>query len=184
MAQHGGVLTLLGTHVFYLLEWLVDPVARLQARLDSQATAAVMGPCDAAPAEDFVHMVAEHRGGTVSSITIGNAAPGTSVHRWTVVGERGMAILANTSDSLTGFTLNVFGAGRHILRQASEPQAGGDPRIVPFRRLAARFVDAVRSGGRCRPDFSDGARVAALVEAARRSANHEGWAVPDAGMAR
>lgn len=178
-ARGGGVVTLIGTHVFYLLEWLFDPVERLRARLDSRVTARIRPSPDALPADDLAHVIMEHCGGAVSSVTIGNANPGIATHRWTIVGEQGTAILDNASNSLTGFTLNVLGADRRIIRQAAEPQTTGDNRIPPFRRLAARFVEVLRSGGRCRPDFVDGVRVASLVEAVRHSARIDGWVATD-----
>jgi predicted dehydrogenase len=179
-ARHGGVLTLLGTHVFYLLEWLFGPIDRASARLDSRATARISRSFDARPADDLAHLTLEHRSGAVSSVTIGNADPGVAIHRWTVVGERGTAILENASQSLTGgFTLRVFGQDGRTILESVEATTDGDSRIPPFRRLAARFIEAVRSGGRCRPDFADGARVAALVEAARHSAQAETWVRAD-----
>jgi predicted dehydrogenase len=179
-ARCGGALTLLGTHVFFLLEWLFGPIARVSARLDSQVTARIAPMRGALPADDLVHLILEHRAGTISCATIGNANPGIASHRWTVVGERGAATLDNAGQSLTGgFTLNVFDRDGRTIRQSVEAATKGDSRIPPFRRLAARFVDAVRSGGRCRPDFADGARVAALVEATRQSAKAETWVKPD-----
>jgi predicted dehydrogenase len=175
-ARHGGVVTLMGTHVFFLLEWLFDPVDRLLARLDAKVSARITPSPDATPAEDLAHVIFEHRGGAVSSLLVGNANPGAAIHRWTIVGERGNAILENATASLTdGFTLNVRAADGRVIRQTVEAPTDGDGRVPPFRRLATRFVDAVRSGGRCHPDFTDGARVAALVEAVRRSAKVEMW---------
>jgi predicted dehydrogenase len=174
-AGHGGALTLLGTHVFFLLEWLFGPIERVSARLDSRATARIGSASGARPADDLAHLLLDHRGGFVSSVIIGNAAPGVAAHCWTVVGEAGSAILDNASRSLTGFTLKVFDRDGRTIRQSVEAREDGDSRIAPFRRLAARFVEAVRSGGRCRPDFADGARVSALVEATRRAAQAETW---------
>ena len=178
-ARHGGALTLLGTHVFHLLEWLLDPVERLSARLDSQATRRIVPSSEAVPADDLAHVLVEHHGGTVSSIVIGNANPGVAIHRWTVVGERGTAILDNPTYGLTDFTLRVFGVDGQAIQQMSEPPTKGDGRIPAFRRLASRFVDAVRSGGQCHPDFAAGARVATLVDATHRAAKAEMWIEPE-----
>jgi predicted dehydrogenase len=173
--RHGGALTLLGTHVLYLLEWLFGPISRLSARLDSRATAQFAPTAVARAADDLGHLTLEHQCGAVSSVVVGNANPGVAVHRWTVVGERGSAILENTSQSLTGFVLNVFDRNGNPIRRCVENATDGDSRIAPFRRLAARFIEAVRAGGQCRPNFADGERVAALVAATRRAAETGTW---------
>ena len=53
--------------------------------------------------------------------------------------------------------------------------AGGDP-LVSFRYDQAwEFVDAIRSRRSCVPDFHDGARVQAVMEAALRSVETRQW---------
>jgi predicted dehydrogenase len=172
--QSGGALTLMGTHFFYLAEWLLGPSQRLWTRLDSQVTARFQVSGEAA--DELIHVTSDHSSGAVSSLVAGNANPGVSLHRWTIVGDRGMAVLENASrDLANGFVLRVFGPDGQLLKQFAEPLADGDGRIPPFRRLAARFVDAVRVGDECRPNFFDGARVAFLTEAARGSADLGTW---------
>jgi predicted dehydrogenase len=149
---------------------------RLSARLDARATAAFRPSSASQPADDLMHLSAEHRNGVVSSIVAGNANPGVSIHRWTIVGDRGIAILENPGGDLArGFVLKVFGSDGSLRHELAQPPIDGDGRIPPFRRLATRFVHAIRSGGRCRPDFSDGARVAALTDAARQAAKLGTW---------
>jgi predicted dehydrogenase len=178
--RHGGVLTLLGTHVLYMLEWLLEPVARLSARLDCRATARLSPSSDAMPADDLANITLEYRNGATVSVVIGNADPDVAVHRWTIVGDGGTAILGNTAHDLAGFCCAVLGPDGRTIRQTADTAAAGDSRIAPFRRLAVRFVEAVRAGGHCQPDFNDGARVAALVEASRRSAAAGTWIKTDA----
>lgn len=170
-ARGGGALTLFGTHVFYLLEWLMAPVARLSARLDCRASARLRPSPEAKPADDLANMILEHGDGAVSSIVIGNANPGAAIQRWTIVGDGGTATLEIISP--TGgfrYRLEIRDADGRTIRQVADAEADGDSRIAPFRRLAARFVETVRAGGQCRPNFADGVRVAHLVEAARRAA--------------
>ena len=168
-ARGGGALTLFGTHVFYLLEWVMAPVTRLSARLDSRASARLRPSPEAKPADDLANIIVEHRDGAATSIVIGNANPGAAIHRWTIVGDRGTAILANTTG---GFhhRLEIVDPDGKAIREVADAEHDGDSRIAPFRRLAARFVEAVRSGGQCRPSFADGLRVAHLVDATRRAA--------------
>jgi predicted dehydrogenase len=170
-ARGGGALTLFGTHVFYLLERLMAPVTRLSARLDSRASARLRPSPEAKPADDLANIIVEHRDGAATSIVIGNANPGAAIHRWTIVGDRGTAILADMTPT-GGFRhrLEIVDPDGRAIRQVADAEAEGDSRIAPFRRLAARFVEAVRSGGQCRPSFADGLRVAHLVDATRRAA--------------
>jgi predicted dehydrogenase len=179
--RHGGVLTLLGTHVFYMLEWLLEPIARLSARIDCRATARLCRSPDAMPADDLANVTLEYRDGATASVAIGNANPDVAVHRWTIVGDGGTAILGNTTRDLAdSLCCTVFSPDGQAIRQTADTGATGDRRIAPFRRLAVRFVEAVRAGGHCRPDFDDGARVAVLVDAVRRSAETGTWIETDA----
>jgi predicted dehydrogenase len=169
--RHGGVLNLLGTHVLYLIELLAGPVASVSARLDSRATARLKPGPDGHAAEDLVHATFEHASGAVTSMTIGNANPALTHHRWTVAASRGAAVLENmTRDYMGGFTLLARAADGTVLLEKSEPKAAGDGRLPPFARLAARFVEAVRARSPFIPGFSHGARVQLLVDAIRLSA--------------
>src|SRR5262249_19929518 len=147
----------------------------LSARLDSAATARLRPAPDATPADDLAHILVEHSG-VPASIVIGNANPGVAIHRWTIVGERGNAVLDNPGrDYMAGFALSVSGGAAGVPTGARAPAADGAGRLPPFQRLAARFIDTVRNGGRCRPDFSDAARVARLIDATRQAAQTKQW---------
>ena len=173
-ARCGGVLNLLATHLFFMLEALLPRVDRLRAHLDHRATARICG--SELPAEDLAHVMMEHSGGVLSSIVCGNSSPGAFMHRWVVVCDRGTAVLDNsTKDDVTGFTLTVCAGDGNVVRQSKEPMAEGDGRIRLFRRIAERFVMAVRTGEACRPDFAEAARVADLIDATRRGALSNGW---------
>jgi predicted dehydrogenase len=174
-ARAGGVLNLFVTHLFFMLDELLPEVEQVSARLDCRATASICGEADV-PAEDLAHVMMEHRGGAVSSITCSNSTPGTFMHRWVVVCERGTVVFENSSrDDISAFTLTVLSGTGDVIRRSAEPRADGDGRIPLFRRIAERFVAAVRDGGECRPDFAAAARVADLVDAARRSAASGLW---------
>jgi predicted dehydrogenase len=177
-ARGGGALTLLGTHVFYMLEWLLAPIARLTARLDCRESARLLPSPEAQPADDLAHLTLEHRDGAITSVVLGNANPGIATQRWTIVGDGGTAILDNMTRNLAGgfrYGLEIFAPGGRIVRQAADAETQGDSRIAPFARLAARFVEAVRTGGQCRPSFADALRVAQLGDATRRAAQTGTW---------
>jgi predicted dehydrogenase len=171
----GGVLNLFATHLFYMIEALLPRVERMSARLDHRATSSIQGD-PATAAEDIAHVTMEHAGGVVTSIVCSNSSPGAFMHRWVVVCDRGTAVFDNpTKDDITGFTLTVCAADGSVVRRSQEPKAGSDGRIALFRRIAERFVAAIRTGGTCRPDFSDAARVSDLVDATRLAASSGGW---------
>jgi predicted dehydrogenase len=174
--RHGGVLNLLGTHVLYLLEELFGKITRVSARIDSGATEQFKPAPNLCAAEDLVHALFEHDSGMITSMTIGNANPAMSIHRWTVVGALGSAVLENaTRDYMGGFSISASDtAGKQILYQ-SEQNSGGDGRVRPFARLAKRFLDAVTTGGRCTPGFVHGLRVQTLVDAVRLAAVERRW---------
>lgn len=168
-ARGGGAITLFGSHLFFLAEWLLGPTISIWARIGASATAA-FAPAGARLAEDLVHSRMEHRNGVVFAATFGNANPGSTVHRWTVVFEGGTVTLENvTSDYMAGFTLVVSGGGLDGERVA-EPKADDDGRLQPFRRLAARFVDGARAGQPMYPNLSAGARALTIDAAVRASA--------------
>lgn len=171
-AAAGGVMTLFGSHLLYLAERLFGPVVRLSAAFDCRATAA-FAPPGAEPAEDLVHLRLEHAAGTVFAATFGNATPGIHRHQWHVAGTTGSLVLDNaTSDYMRGFTLDGAGSAAGVAWR-EEASAEADGRLPPFRSLAARFIDAVRTKAdpaTFGPNFGHGARVQDLMEAARRSA--------------
>lgn len=159
----GGVTTLLGSHLFYLLEWLLGEIQELQCRTSHAATA-LFAPEGSEPADDTVDLWATHASGITSSATYGNAAPSGPGHRWECICDRGMITLENkTTDYMAGFELTVkTDAGAQTDRWDS-PTPGEDGRLAPFRSLALRFAQAVRTGVPMQPDFAAGARVQELM---------------------
>lgn len=171
-ARGGGALALFGSHLFFLAEWLFGPASSISATMDS--TAVVVGaPAGARLAEDLVHCRLRHHDGVVLTATFGNANPGCSEHRWIVVFEHGTVLVENlTKDYMSGFTLRVSGGsldGEMLAAVSSD----GDGRLPPFRRLAARFVDCLRSGRPMFPDFAAGVRALAVDAALRASAGRQ-----------
>lgn len=166
--QGGGVGTLFGTHLYFLAEWLFGPAQSVMAHAGAPA-AASFAPAGAKAAEDLLHCISQHPGSVVWAATFGNANPGVAVHRWTVVFERGHAVLENIgADYTSGSVLTVQPAG-DAPSHWREPQSAGDGRLPPFTRLARRFVDGVHLGTKVHPDFAAGARVQAFDASVRES---------------
>lgn len=167
-AGNGGALSLLGSHYLYLVEWLFGPITEIACRLSTRGAFADRQGQSAVAADDTVELWATHESGTISSAFISNASPGASRHRWDVVFEKATAVLENTTtDYMSGFTLVVDGhEGQHMLI-SQDSIHDVDGRLAPFRRLAERFVGAVRRGEKTSPNLFHGARVQALIDCAR-----------------
>ena len=166
--RYGGVLSLFGSHVFYLAEWLFGPAEGVQAHFAPSAAAA-FAPSGARGAEDLVECRFRHVSGTMLNCTFGNANPGITMHRWVVVLEGGAVIVENDSKDYAAFRLCLLkpNADPYYL---VEPCSECDGRLPPFRRLARRFVNAVREGCPMQPDLNVGARVQCLDACVRASA--------------
>jgi len=167
----GGVLPLLASHLFYLSERLFGRPERIWAAA-SRSSSEVFAPAGALAGEDLVHYRAEHAG-MVFAATIGNANPGSTLHRWTVVFDKGTVTLENLGrDYASGFVLSVCGGplDGDVVR---EPVLAGDGRIRPFIALAGRFIAAVRGEGAMRPNFDDGVRAMEIEQAARQSIRYK-----------
>ncbi len=169
----GGVMTLLGTHVMYLLEWLCGPLAFVEGQYE------VCGRYSRAPAgsdiaEDTVHLQFGYESGVTGSAEISNARPDGLGHRWRVVFEDGEAVLWNPGkDYMHGFRVTLEGRRGVEVLHDDGPDPGGDGRLVPFSRIASRFVDSVRTGRMTRPSFDDAARATRWASCyARESAYH------------
>jgi predicted dehydrogenase len=162
--------------VLFLAEMLLGPAESLVARCAASNRKKSMATADAQAAEDIVHILMEHRCGAVFSSTIGNAAGLHVGHRWTVVGDSGVAVLENmTHDAVSGFELTVRDAAGKVFLALKEPEASIDGRIMAFANIASRFVEALRRGEACSPGFGEGARVQFLIDSVRTSSATRQW---------
>ncbi|MBI5413750.1 Gfo/Idh/MocA family oxidoreductase [Candidatus Peregrinibacteria bacterium] len=165
----GGVISLLGSHMFYLIEWLFGPVTGLLASSSSKETS-VFSPKGSSPAEDLVSIIFNHPKIAKIAATISNASPSGIGHRWEIVFDSATVILHNpTFDYMSGFALKIR-KGEHE-RKILIPKVPRniDGRIKPFRSLAHRFVKAVKSKKQFMPNFTVGLRVQKLMEACYNS---------------
>lgn len=167
----GGVMAAQGSHIIHLLYWLFGEVTLHHAAYDHRATAAFT-PADALPAADGAMLRLSVLGGAPVLVHLSNASPGGGHHRWEVVCDGGLLRLSNQGTGIMGgFSLVLRDADGREAVDLPAPDAGGpDDRLEPFRRLAARFVAAARSGQPAGPDFTDGALVQSMIEMADRLA--------------
>jgi predicted dehydrogenase len=149
----GGVTTLLGSHLIFLLEWVFGPITELLARTSCETTKA-FAPPGSSPADDLVHLSTVHDTGIRASATYGNACPGGLGHRWEVVSDKGTVTLWNSSsDYMKGFRLTFRNESEERVLFEDDLYSTVDGRLKPFRVLAHRFFDAVGTGERVYPDF-------------------------------
>lgn len=168
-AQGGGVSTLFGTHLYFLAEWLFGPAQSVIACANSSVSAA-FSPAGEQAAEELVHCISKHNSDVTWAATFGNANPGLAVHRWTIVFERGHAILENIGNDYTGgFTLTV--TCQDEISQWHEAAAENDGRVFAFKRLAQRFVNGVRENQIVYPNFEAGARAQKFDQVVRNASH-------------
>lgn len=162
----GGVLALLGSHFFYLAEWLFGKIQIRFSHISRKQTA-LFCPRGGFPADDLVHLELTLPGDLPFFATIGNASPGSIGHRWEVVFDKATVILYNpTSDYMSGFKLTMK-TGK-IEKTLWQDSASGkkDGRYKPFLAIAKRFVSSLREKKAASPNFNEAARVQELMEQA------------------
>jgi predicted dehydrogenase len=162
-AEGGGTLNHFVSHVFYNLEWLLGPIARLTARI---------GASGGVP-DVFVDSWLTFKSGIPGSVAVSAnslAGPGHTVE---IFGARGTLTLRNPGPTyFDGFSLTLG------TRESVSPipvQRLEQDRIEVVSRVARRFVDAIVSGGSVEPNISHGLRVQKLLDAARRSSKDREW---------
>jgi predicted dehydrogenase len=169
----GGALFNFVAHCLHYLEWLIEPVAGLSARLERM-------PGDTRTGDTFVAMAFRFRSGIAGSLQMSAAAFPGSGHRLEIYGEDGALILENpTSDYMRGFSLKVATRDQPAWRTCELKQHADDDsrdgRILPASRLAVSFIDWLVSGVPARPNFADGLRAQLLLDAARRANDTGCW---------
>jgi len=166
----GGALGNFVSHCFHYLEWFCGPITGLSTRLS--------GLPDDPAMETNAHISLAFQSGAAGHIAMSCASYLGSGHRLEFYGEDGTLTLVNeTADYMRGFRLNMSrrpGALNPI--EVDDPldrAFPADGRIAPVSRMAAAFLDGIETGQPTSIGFSQGLRVQALLEAARR-ANHLG----------
>ncbi|MGH7680023.1 MAG: Gfo/Idh/MocA family protein [Gemmatimonadaceae bacterium] len=162
-SEGGGTLNHFASHVFYNLEWLLGPIARLSARLgDSGGFSEVL-----------VDLWLTFRSGVPGTVAMSANAVAGPGHTIQIFGERGMLTLFNPGPAyFDGFTLTL--GTRESVSPIPVERIEKD-RIDVVGRVMRRFVDAIVSGGSVEPNLTHGLRVQRLIDAARRSSKDRSW---------
>jgi predicted dehydrogenase len=173
-AEGGGTLNNFASHTFYYLEWLLGRIDKLTARLTP----------DSAEVEARVDAWMQFAGGFSGSASVAADAFLGLGHRLEVYGESGTIVLDNpTSDYGRGFQLSLGTrtAPQLAVLETTDPHKHADGRVYPVSRIAARFVEAIRSGQTVSPNLEDGLRVQALLDALRIANRTGSWQTVAAG---
>jgi predicted dehydrogenase len=165
-AAGGGALNLFGSHVFYYLEWLFDPITVITATLQGSAA-------DPRASETLCTLSLVTEAGMPMAVSIATDAYRGPGHRIEIYGDEGTLVLENqTSDYLLGFELQRMRrpSDEKITGSLMDPEGFSDGRILGTASVAHGFVDAILAGSAPpSPNIEDGLRVQQLIDATRRS---------------
>ena len=172
MENGGGALNSFVSHVFYYLEWLLEPIRRLKAYLTPDDTERPTG------ANDGANLWLELNSGASVSVAVNCGAFLGTGHRVEIYGDQGSLVLENpTSDYVAGFRL-LHGT-RENKSLATISESGNvsqlDGRVVMVGRMVKRFVDWAQDGIPAIPTVEHGYRVQTLLDAALESHAKKVW---------
>ncbi|HIE52176.1 MAG TPA: Gfo/Idh/MocA family oxidoreductase [Armatimonadetes bacterium] len=168
-----GALADIGGHVIQLAQWWAGPLVRVCGQLKTfvrerkRLDAEEMAPVEV---DDTCSLLGEFAAGGVASITASRAFIGrANYQRFEVSGTEGAAVYDNSRpDSLEVCLGPAFTARRHFV---SLP-------VAPHHRVGqmAHFINGIlEDWDRIEPDFRDGLRTQAVLEAVERSVATRRW---------
>lgn len=168
-AQHGGVLTLLGAHVLFLVEWLVGRVTSIAA-VTSDLHTRSFAPAGQVPAEDQIEMRIMAGEGTPVAVWLDNGVEGPGL-RLEVEFEDGTRFALTGLRADDAFELSVVRGDDQQMLATDSTLKGVDWRIEPVRRIGERFFTSIRDQSSFSPGLEAGMRVQQLMDLVRESAN-------------
>jgi predicted dehydrogenase len=176
----GGVLFAFGSHVVDYLEWLLGPVRSVSVHLSTRRP--VWDETSGREsAEDTVDAIMLLKDGVPVALSISSVVPGGRGHWLSIYGEQGVLAVGNSNlqDVVRGTRLYRAGPEGNTLCEIQVPALAEtglpDGRVSLFGEIARTFVDAIRQGGSGIPNFRDGYRSQAVMDAMRRSHESRGW---------
>lgn len=174
-AAGGGILGAIGSHVVDTLRWWIGDVEAVDCRLRTfigERPDRATGEPRPVEVDDFASMRLATAGGATAEISLSSLDPGPPQHRFEVVGSEATLVLDDEASTLTRLR-----AGEREDLSLRDPSRGLEgvldnvwaPAFVNFAR---EIVDALLEGRTevaGAATFRDGARVQAVLDAARRS---------------
>lgn len=164
----GGVLNLLGGHLFYYVEHIFGRISKIFATTHTAAIAKEDPDFDYA--ENTVSLNLWLISGVQVNVFVTNNSTCQMVHDIDVnYRDSRVRLINTTSDYMSGFELQVFEGEKHRIFHFPEK----DGRSDAFGKLAQRFSDSIRVAKKLKgttdtfrvwPSFEDGQRVQMLVD--------------------
>lgn len=148
--QGGGVVSFYASHSLYYLEYLFGHIKILHA---ARTWTTVGGR----RRETGVDLIVRFSQNVTGSVHISCDTPGIFQHQIICTCQDATLVLENSDSFADGFTLtaHVDTHTVHILKKDKEP----DARVQATRRIAARFIRAIKTGGNLAPSMADGVRI-------------------------
>ena len=181
----GGVLGAIGSHAFDMVAWLLGPVERLVADLNTRITA-LPDPDTHQPrpvtSDDTDHLLLKLRNGVSVQISLSSVTFSGRGCWLEIYGERGTLVLGNGNlkDYIHGFQLRGAQGGGElqplpIPAELQLPDQFRDGRQAPFMGIVGRWVESIRQGTPPHPSLEDGIYSQLLMDLSWRSYDQGCW---------
>lgn len=154
ISESGGVISLLATHVLYLLGWFISPISILESQLKSDGNEYTGRQW----AEDTCSFQAKLKSGQDIEVFICNNSQDKTLHEWVFNCEKGSLVLKNeTNDYMSGFKVDIHRENFQIETKYTDAECedNWDGRIQPFASLASRFLESIENKQSFYPSFYD-----------------------------
>jgi predicted dehydrogenase len=175
-SEGGGVLNLLGSHIYYLLYWIFGGISDVNANFSYEKTLKFCPPgCDAG--EDTITAFIQTEKSLPIKLKISNASNEKTLHRWVIHTEKGVLLLENYSNEyMRGFKLtyhpsfNLNSNGGKLIH-LDNSSSSIDSRSSPLKKLLKGLANNILAGHKREevPSLFDGYYVQRMIEASRLS---------------
>ena len=162
----GGALMNQAIHNVDLLQWLMGPVASVQAMTATLAHERI-------EVEDTAVAIVKFRNGALGVIEAATSAHPGLLKRTEIHGDAGSARIDQDDITLWDFRDKLPGDESRLTNQGTVSGGAGDPRAISHAGHREQFVDllqAIDSGGAPRVDGRDGRKAVEIIRSIYRSA--------------
>jgi len=181
----GGAIGALGVHAFDYLQWLLGPISSVVANMETclPKRPGSLGQTKKGASEDCCQLIMKLCDKTPVNMTLSAIAPSTRGHWLEIFGEKKVLIVGShhPTDYFRGFNVWLAAGEANLTREklklvCSTPRLEKDSRLLSFKKVAQKFVDAVLAHDtNARPSFEDGDRAQRVIEAVFNSHRMKRW---------
>jgi predicted dehydrogenase len=179
--QGGGVLGALCVHMFDAAEWLMGPIAKLNAKtaITIKERPDGNGGTKDVTAEDFVQAEMKTDAGVPIDFLVTNAdAKGNGLTIKLEGSKHTIELMSVSQEYGRGLRVlkTIGNAKPELVFETGDAPAGTDARIPPFQSLAKRLLKAIEAHDRTfEPSFKEGMRAQMIRDAVLESSARSGW---------